>query len=266
MFAIIRARVRRGEHTHPGVEVRHGRGDGEEAAGAVGERVLPQEAVQLELQQTVQAGQVRAPQAPILVQHANQSVLTNTIAITIRDGRGCESVSSTDTMRRQQYTRGRREERLDHLAVGAQELERESPQQPARLALLRACKRRPKHMRRDQNELDLRPYDYEVRRGAHLVGEHLNHLLEACVHAHQVVQVLRVAVEQVSELDQHLQLLRLLLLRTRLRLPRVAQMPMRRQTCRSSSTVESSKLLSNCSRIALRILSLSKQAGLEMSN
>ena len=80
------------------------------------------------------------------------------------------------------------------------------------------------------NELDLRPYDYGLRREAHLIGEHLDQFLEARVHAHQVVQVLRVAVEQVSELDQHLLLLRLLLLRTRLRLPGVAQMPMRRQT------------------------------------
>ena len=133
-------RIRVGERTHSGAEVRHGRGDGEEAAGAVGERVLPQEAVQLELQQTVQAGQLRAPQAPILVQYTQTraySLDKLTIAITIRGGRGRESVSSTDTMRGQQCTRGRREERLDHLAVGAQELERESPQQPARLALLR---------------------------------------------------------------------------------------------------------------------------------
>ena len=75
-------------------------------------------------------------------------------------------------------------------------------------------------------------------RGAHLVGEHLVHLLEARVHAHQVVQVLRVAVEQIRELDQQVQLLRLctrlrlrlrLHLRLHLRLPGVAQMPTMRK-------------------------------------
>ena len=81
--------IRVGERAHPGVEVRHGRGDGEEAAGAVGECVLPQEAVELELQKTVQAGQLRAPQTPIrehvLVQctHTNPSGSTRYYNCTI---------------------------------------------------------------------------------------------------------------------------------------------------------------------------------------